>query len=156
MINTGNLYRAQVLACRIGLVQGCRDRLAILGRYQRIGRAEHTGEPCLNLRQQGQRGFTTSWPHSAYARSIEIKGLLNPGQRGRQKRCMPPEAEAHNMDSSVRVSGPQPIDSRSNIAEDLMCGGGILVTPPLGQIGRFVGQLQSGAVRANKGTARVG
>ena len=75
-------------------------------RDQGISRAEHTGEPRLDLRQQGQRGLTTTGPHPAHTGAVKIKGVLNPGQRGRQKSGMPPEAEAHHMDGGLRVTGP--------------------------------------------------
>ena len=74
------------------------------GGISRISRAEDTGEPRLDLRQQGQRGLTTTRPHSAHTGTVKIKGVLNPGQRGRQKSGMPPEAEAHHMDGGLRVT----------------------------------------------------
>ena len=105
MVGTGVLHKAQALAGGISLAQGNPYRFAILERDQWIGRAEHTSEPCLDLRQQSQRGFSTAGPHPAHPCAVKIEGVLNPGQRGGQKGGMPPEAETHHVDGGVRVTG---------------------------------------------------
>ena len=110
MVGTGVLHKAQALAGGINLAQGNPYRFAILERDQWISRAEDTGESRLDFRQQGQRGFTTTRPHSAHTGTVKIKGVLNPGQRGRKKSGMPPEAEAHHMDGGLRVTSPEPAD----------------------------------------------
>ena len=46
------------------------------------------------------------------------------------------------MDGSFGISGPQPAERCGGIAEDLVCDGGILAAPPLGQVGQLVDQLQ--------------
>ena len=126
MVGTGKLHKAQALAGGINLAQGRPNRFAILERDQRISRAEHTGEPRLDLRQQGQRGFTTTRPHPAHTGTVKIKGVLNPGQRGRQKSGMPPEAEAHHMDGSLPGNGPATSPTRQQHQKDLLGGGGVL------------------------------
>lgn len=91
MISTAILHKAQAVDGAIVLAQGCPYGFAILGRDHRIRRAEYTGEPGLDLRQQGQRGLTTTRPHSADTGTVKIKGVLNPGQRGRKKSGIPPK-----------------------------------------------------------------
>ena len=125
VIGTGTLHKTQALGGGIDLAQGSSNRFAIFGRDQRISRAEDTGEARLDLRQQGQRGFTTTRPHSAYTGTVKIKGVLNPGQRGRQKCGMPPEAEAHHMNGGLRVTSPEPADRCIDIRNDLLAGGGL-------------------------------
>ena len=93
MIGAGALHRTQALAGGIGLVQGRPNRLAILSGDQGVGRAEHTGEPRLDLGQQSERGFPTSRPHPAHAGSIEIKSRRHSGQRGQQERGMLPQKQ---------------------------------------------------------------
>ena len=104
MVGTGVLHKAQALAGGINLAQGNPYRFAILERDQWISRAEDTGESRLDFRQQGQRGFTTTRPHSAHTGTVKIKGVLNPGQRGRKKSGMPPEAKAHQMNGCPWVA----------------------------------------------------
>ena len=100
----GIFQTKQALASGIDLAQGGSNRFAILSRNQGIGGTEHTGEARLYLRQQSQRGFTTTGTHPADACAVKIKGVLNPGQRGCQKGGMPPEAETHHVDGGVRVT----------------------------------------------------
>ena len=151
MVGIGILHKAQALAGGIDLAQGDPYGFAILGRDQRISSAEDAGEPRLDLRQQGQRGFTTTRPHSAHTGTVKIKGMLNPGQRGRQKSGMPPEAEAHHLDGGLRVTSPEPADCGGDISKDLLAGGGVLMAAPFSQIGGGVGQLQ---IRSRAGEQR--
>ena len=134
MIDAGKLHATQALAGGISSAYGITNRLTILGGDQGVSCAEHTGEPRLDLGQQTERGFTTTGAHPADTGTVKIKDLGNPGQRGRQKGGMPPEAEAHHMDGSLGISRPQPTNCCGDIAEDLICGGGVLVAPVLGQI----------------------
>ena len=100
MVSVGTLHKTQALAGGIDLANGSSTHFAILWGDQQISRAEHTGEPRLDLGQQGQGRFTGAGPHPAHACAEKIKDVLNPGQRGRQKGGMPPEAEAHHMDGA--------------------------------------------------------
>ena len=127
------------------------NRLAILCRNQRVGRSENTGETPLNLGQESKRGVATSRPHPADARSIEIKGRHHTGQRGRQERSMPPEAKAHHVDGSCRVTGSQPVQRGSNIREDLLGGSCVFVTSTLSQIGWLISQLKAGRRTGKQG-----
>ena len=77
MVGTGTIHNTQALAIGINLVQGDPYRFAILGRDQRNSRAEHIGEPRLDFKQQGQRGFTNTEPHSIDTGTVKIKGLVN-------------------------------------------------------------------------------
>ena len=106
VVRTGTLHNTQPLAIGIDLVQGGQNRLAILGRDQRISRTEHTGEPRLNPRQQGQRRLTAAGAHPTHTGAVEINGMINPGQRGCQTSVMPPNAEAHHMDGGVGLADP--------------------------------------------------
>ena len=139
------------LAGGIGLAQSRPNGLAIFSGDQGIGHAEHTGEPCLDLGEQSKRGFATSRSHPADARSVKIKGLLNPGQGGRQKRGMPPKTEPHHMDGSLGVTAPYPADRCGDISKDLIAGGGVLVAPPFGKIRRFICQLKAGSRSGKQG-----
>ena len=58
---------------------------------QRISRAEDTGEPPLISGKQMEERLTATGPHPAHTGSVEIKGMLNLGQRGRQKNGVPPK-----------------------------------------------------------------
>ena len=160
MIDAGTLHEPQTLAGGISSGQGITVSLTILRGDQRIDCAEHTVEPRPDLRQQGQRGFTTTRPHSANTCTVKIKGLGNPGQRGRQKSSMSHETEALHIDGGLGVASPQPAERCGDIAEDLICGSGVLVAPALGQMGLFIGQLQigrsAGKQRQRKGRMTVG
>ena len=91
VIGSGTLHNTQALAGGIDLVQGGPNGCAVLERAQRISRAEHTGEPRLDLRQQIHGVLTATRPHPAHTGAVEIKGVLNPGQRGCQKNGMSPK-----------------------------------------------------------------
>ena len=67
---------------------------------------KHTSEPRLDLGQKIQGGFAAAGPHLVYTGAIKIEGLPNPGQRGRQKSGVPPEAELNHMDGDLGVAKP--------------------------------------------------
>ena len=105
VISAGTLHRTQVITGGISPVQGSLNLLTILGGDQGIDIAKHARKPCLDLGQQRQAGFTTTGPHPTDPRTVKIKGVFNPGQRGGQKGGMPPEAEPHHTHGGARVTG---------------------------------------------------
>ena len=113
------LHIAQALRSGIQRLQCSTNRHSVLRWNQGISCSAQTNELSLHLGQQLQGGRTSSRPHSADARSIEIKGHSNSGQRGRQKCGMPPEAEAHHMDGSELVV--QLVTARKAGGADALC-----------------------------------
>tara|TARA_B100000674_G_scaffold441318_1_gene404878 strand:+ start:119 stop:472 length:354 start_codon:yes stop_codon:yes gene_type:complete len=110
VVGIGILDKAQALAGVIDLAQGNPYGFAILGRDQPpISRAEDAGEPRLDLRQQGQRGLTTTRLLSVHTDTVKIRRGKR-RQRGHQKKGTPLEAKPQHMNGSFGKSTARPAE----------------------------------------------
>ena len=118
------------------------NRRSVVGRNQGIGGAADAVESTGDLRQQIQRRRSASGAHGADTRAVKIERPPHAGQRGRQQCGMASETKSDHIDGCLWTALLKPGDGNREIAENLRRGGGVLMTPALGQIGCFVAEIK--------------
>ena len=118
------------------------NRRTLFRGNQRIGHSAERDQASLHLRQPREAGWPTTGTHPAHPCSVEVDAGVDLSQGGGEQRGMAAKAKTHDADCSLGITGTQPPNRDRNIAEDVCCGGGVLVLPPQCKIRIGIAQLQ--------------